>query len=134
MVTSKGKPLDLFLVGEPVLGNKYVPLIARMLYHLPATWKCCKVMLDNLLTFARLMAGGEDLELTPMQLEYLWIKKLLRSLGHMRSFGNIDHPGILSIFVELCKKYGFSVLPYKWGFDQPNEAMVGQGGCNTLCP
>ena len=38
-VSSKGKPLDLFLMGEPVLNNKCVSLISRMLHHVPAAWK-----------------------------------------------------------------------------------------------
>ena len=118
-VSSKGKPLDLFLMGEPVLNNKCVSFISRMLHHVPAAWKCREVLIENLFTFARLMAGDEYEELTPRKLEVLWIKKLLKSLEHMRSFGNIDHPAVLSIFADLSKKYGFK-------YCLKNKALVNQ--------
>ena len=103
-VTNVGNPMDIFLNGSPVIKNRNIPIILRMLQLAPDSWECVNILRDNLLAFASLLA--EENDVTLRYIETMWSYKLLKSLDHMRR-GSIEDKIVLSIFADVCSIYKF---------------------------
>ena len=102
-ITKKGSPLEVFLSGAPVVNCTNVSILSRTFYKASSEWDCTQVLEENLLLYARLMAGKR---LTPRELEVKWIYKLLDCLDNLRRRRHVANTPVLNFFVELSHKYG----------------------------
>ena len=115
-VTRHGNVMDLFLSGKPVVNFKCVKVILRLINMVPSEFEPRKILEDNIVSFAGLMANEE---ISVRKLEVLYAFKMLKCLKNMQFNKAIDHPRVIAFFGNLSEKYG---LKYVMG----NSALLQQ--------
>ena len=99
--------MDLFLRGKPVVNFKCVKVILRLINMVPSEFEPRKILEDNIVSFAGLMANEE---ISVRKLEVLYAFKLLKCLQNMQFNKAIDHPRVIAFFGNLSEKYGLKCV------------------------